>query len=133
MVYPSLSAFFYIRPTLMCPYGDSRFVALGSPFYRLLVAQTHFPQQFAHMLRMVAYSELASDYIAYPSAGPYITPKPVCFGSLRQQLRYLLSLFLTQFGSRSWRRMAGQTFFTFLLHPFEPLTDGPFAYPQGMR
>jgi hypothetical protein len=56
---------------------------------------------------MVTHPELSSDDIPNPFAGPYIPSKSMRFGSLRQQLRYLLPLFLAQFRRRPGGRMAG--------------------------
>jgi hypothetical protein len=56
---------------------------------------------------MVTHPKLSRDDISNPFAGPDIPSKSMRFGSLCQQLWYLLPLFLAQFRRRTRRRVAG--------------------------
>ena len=41
-------------------------------------------EQTTHMRGVVAEPKLPSDHYGYPLAGPYLSPKTVCLGSLGQ-------------------------------------------------
>jgi hypothetical protein len=81
---------------------------------------------------MIPDAKLLLDQHCHPSRGPGFTAKSIVLGSFGQQIRQLGTLFLSQFGLGTWRRLVAQPIWTILLRPMHPLTYCTFRDSQGL-